>query len=160
MLAQNSSPRPSPASVPTPPTAAPQSRKMRRIAPLPAPMVRRMAMSRPLSFTSMVSEEMMLKAATRMMSIRIRNITFRCTCTSSKKPLLVSCQSAMRTGRSASARRISQAASPERPGSRRKTSTWLTASGIWKKSCAAASGRKTKPLSYSCIPTSNSAATR
>ena len=52
---------------------------MRSIAPRVAPMVRRMAMSRPLSFTSMVSEEMMLNAATRMISVRIRNITFRST---------------------------------------------------------------------------------
>ena len=76
-------PRPSakPISVPPQPTVAPHSRKIRRIAPLPAPMVRRMAMSRPLSFTSMVSEEMMLKAATTTISVRIRNITFRSTTT-------------------------------------------------------------------------------
>ena len=49
------------------------------MAPLPAPMVRRMAMSRPLSFTSMVREVMMLNAATTMISVRIRNITFRST---------------------------------------------------------------------------------
>ncbi len=34
-------------------------------------------MSRPLSFTSMIMPEMMLKAATTMISVRIRNITLR-----------------------------------------------------------------------------------
>ena len=34
-------------------------------------------MSRPLSFTIMIMPEMMLKAATRMIRVRIRNITLR-----------------------------------------------------------------------------------
>ena len=41
-------------------------RKIRRIEPCVAPMVRRMAMSRPLFFTSMTRPEMMLSAATTM----------------------------------------------------------------------------------------------
>ncbi len=47
-------------------------------------MVRRIAMSRPLSFTSMIRPEMMLNAATRMIRVRIRNITFRSTSTAVK----------------------------------------------------------------------------
>ena len=41
----------------------PAIRKMRMIAPCPAPMVRRMAMSRSLFFTSMTRAEMMFSAA-------------------------------------------------------------------------------------------------
>ena len=59
------------------PMAAPVITKTRKIAPRVAPMVRMMAMSRPLSFTSMVSPEMMLSAATSTMSVRMTNITFR-----------------------------------------------------------------------------------
>ena len=44
-----------------------------------APIVRRMAMSRPLSFTSMIRPETILNAATRTISVRIRNMTLRST---------------------------------------------------------------------------------
>ena len=71
-------------------------RKMRRIMPRVAPMVRRMAMSRPLSFTSMIWLEMMLKAATRMISVRIRNMTLRSTSMAPKKLALASFQSVRR----------------------------------------------------------------
>ena len=47
-------------------------RKMRNTAPRRAPMVRKTAMSRVLSFTIMMSELMTLKAATRMISVRMR----------------------------------------------------------------------------------------
>ena len=81
MLRQTSdAERRNPASVPTTPIAAPVMRKMRMIAPCVAPMVRRMAMSWPLSFTSMIRPEMMLSAATSTISVRIRNITLRSTC--------------------------------------------------------------------------------
>ena len=69
---------------------------MRRIAPLVAPMVRRMAMSRPLLFTSIVMPVMMLKAATRMIRVRIRNITLRSTSSAVKKCELSCCQSTRR----------------------------------------------------------------
>ena len=55
-------------------------------------------MSRVLSFTIMISEEMMLNAATRMMSVRMRNITFRSTVTAAKKLSFASVQSMMRIG--------------------------------------------------------------
>ncbi len=63
--------------------------KMRRIMPCVAPMVRRMAMSRPLSFTSMIMLETMLNAATRMIRVRIRNMTLRSTSTALKKDRLL-----------------------------------------------------------------------
>ena len=61
---QKRMPSAAPASVPTTPMLAPVIRNTRMMAPLLAPMVRRMPISRPLSFTSMMSPEMMLKAAT------------------------------------------------------------------------------------------------
>ena len=45
-----------------------------------APMVRRMAMSRPLFFTSITRPEMMLAAAMNTSIIRIRNMVLRSTC--------------------------------------------------------------------------------
>ena len=132
MFQQNSMPSKKPMPVPRMPTLAPQSRKMRSTLPLVAPMVRSTAMSRPLSFTSMISEEMMLKAATMMISVRIRNITLRSTCTALKKLLLASCQSRMRTGRPARARRISRFTARTRVGSCTKTSTCVAASGVRK----------------------------
>ena len=79
MLQQNTMPSTSPASVPTTPMEAPVMRNTRIIAPLVAPMVRRMAMSRPLSFTSIIRPEMMLSAATSTISDRMMNITLRST---------------------------------------------------------------------------------
>ena len=49
--------------VPATPIMAPAMKKTRRIAEGLAPMVRRMAMSRPLFFTSMTMPEMMFMAA-------------------------------------------------------------------------------------------------
>ena len=100
MLAQMIVPSSSPASVPTVPIAAPVMKKTRRIAPLVAPIVRRIAMSRPLSFTSMIRPEMMLSAATSTISVRIMNMTFRSTCSALKKVTLRMRQSVVKTGRS------------------------------------------------------------
>ena len=61
------------------PIDAPVIRKTRMIAPRVAPMVRRIAMSLDLSFTSMIRPEMMLSAATSTISVRMRNITLRST---------------------------------------------------------------------------------
>ena len=58
---------------------APHMKKIRIIIPLVAPIVRRIAMSFPLSLTSIISPEIMLNAATIMISVRIRNITLRST---------------------------------------------------------------------------------
>ena len=58
------------------------------MAPLLAPMVRRMPISRPLSFTSMMRPEMMLKAATTTITDRMMNIMLRSTSSTVKKPSL------------------------------------------------------------------------
>ena len=68
-----------PVSVPTTPIAAPVIRNIRMIEPCEAPMVRRMAMSCPLSLTSMIRPETMLSAATSTIMVRIKNITLRST---------------------------------------------------------------------------------
>ena len=69
------------------------------IEPCVAPMVRRMPMSRPLSFTSMIRLEAMLNAATSTISVRIRNITLRSTCSALKNVALRCRQSIMKIGR-------------------------------------------------------------
>ena len=84
---------------PTTPIAAPVIRNTRMIAPCVAPMVRRMPMSRPLSFTSMIRLEAMLNAATSMISVRIRNITLRSTWSALKNVALRCRQSTMKIGR-------------------------------------------------------------
>ena len=71
------------------------------IEPCEAPMVRRIAMSLPLSFTSMISPETMLSAATSTIMVRIRNITLRSTCSALKKVELRCRQSTRNTGRPA-----------------------------------------------------------
>src|SRR5207248_2842840 len=76
---------------------APLRMKMRSTMPREAPIVRRIAMSRPLSFTIMIIPEMMLKAATRMISARIRNITLRSISTALTMLELACCQSTIRT---------------------------------------------------------------
>ena len=97
MFSVKTTPRTNPASVPTIPMLAPLSMKMRRIMPREAPIVRRIAMSRPLSFTIMIMLEMMLKAATTMISVRIRNITLRSISTALTRLELACCQSTIRT---------------------------------------------------------------
>ncbi|MCY1312046.1 hypothetical protein D9M70_624270 [compost metagenome] len=94
--------------------AAPVMKKMRMTDPAVAPMVRRMAMSLPLSFTSMIRPEMMFSAATRTISVRIMNITLRWTSIVEKKVWLRSRQSEMnicRPAASSTGWRISSMAS-------------------------------------------------
>ena len=86
-------PRTSPARVPTTPIEAPVMRNTRIIAPRVAPMVRRMATSRPLSFTSIIRPEMMLSAATSTISDRMMNITLRSTSSTVKNVSLRARQS-------------------------------------------------------------------
>ena len=69
------------------------------IEPWVAPMVRRMAISGPLSFTSMMRPEMMLSAATSTIRVRIRNMTLRSTCSALKNVALRWRQSIMKIGR-------------------------------------------------------------
>ena len=77
-----------PTTVPTTPIEAPVMRKMRMMAPCVAPMVRRIAMSLPLSFTSMIRPETILSAATSTINVRIKNITLRSTCSALKNVAL------------------------------------------------------------------------
>ena len=74
--------------MPTMPMLAPVMKKMRITAARVAPMVRRMAISWPLSFTSMMRPEMMLSAATSTISVRMRNMTLRSTWSAVKKVAL------------------------------------------------------------------------
>ena len=101
MFRQISRPTKNPVSVPTTPIAAPVIRNIRMIEPCEAPMVRRIAMSLPLSFTSMIRPETMLSAATSTIMVRIRNITLRSTCSALKKVELRCRQSTRNTGRPA-----------------------------------------------------------
>ena len=96
MLSAKARPRRKPSSVPKMPTAAPLRKNTRMMAPRVAPMVRMIAMSRPLLFTSMVMPVMMLNAATTMIRVRIRNITLRSICSAAKKCELSCCQSTSR----------------------------------------------------------------
>ena len=57
MLSQNSSPNSTPNNVPKNPIDAPLIKNMRMIMPRVAPIVRKTAMSRPLSLTSMINPE-------------------------------------------------------------------------------------------------------
>ena len=63
-----------PIRVPATPMLAPAMKNTRIMAPRVAPMVRRMAMSPLLSFTSMINPDTMFSVATRMISDRIRNM--------------------------------------------------------------------------------------
>ena len=137
---------------------APLSMKIRRIAAREAPMVRKIAISRPLSFTIMIMLEIMLKAATTMIRVKIRNMTLRSISTALNRLEFACCQSTIRTW-PPRAVAISRRSSRTRSGSATKTSRLVTASGRRKNSCAASSGTKMKLLSYSYMPTLNNATT-
>ena len=95
----------------------------------------------------------MLNAATRMISVRIRNITFRSTSTAAKKLLLLCVQSITRTGSPASSPRSARLTRCTWSGSAVITSIWVAAFGWRKNTCAASIGRNTKPVSASLKPT-------
>ena len=114
--------------------------KIRSTAPRVAPMVRRMAMSLDLSFTSMTRPEMMLSEATSTISVRIRNMTLRSTSSAEKKVRLRWRQSLITIGRSA-APSIEARASSTRSASSRNTSMTFTSPSRLKKACASDIGR-------------------
>ncbi len=89
-----------------------------RISLRVAPTVRSTAISRPVSFTSMIKLEMMLKAATRIISVRIRNMTLRSISKAEKNVALRWRQSVEKTGRPAAASTASRM-SPTPSGSSR-----------------------------------------
>ena len=121
------------------PIDAPAMRKMRRIEPRDAPMVRRMAMSELLSFTSMMRPEMMLSAATSTISVRMMNMTLRSTFSASKNVLLRCRQSVITAGRSMARSSESRTASMW-SGSSTKTSITEASPSLLKKSCAVVIG--------------------
>ena len=125
------------------PTEAPHIRKMRITAPRPAPKVRSTAMSRVLSFTIMIRDEITLNAATRMISVRIRNMTFCSTWTAAKKLLLLCCQSTIRTGTSFGAAKNGAMHGKDALGVGQHHLELGGGSGFWKYTCAASSGRNT-----------------
>ena len=101
MLRHTTSARRKPTIVPTTPTEAPVTMNTRMIAPWVTPMVRRMPMSRPLSFTSMIRPEAMLNVATITMMVKMRNMTLRSTCSALKKVAFRWRQSIRKIGRPA-----------------------------------------------------------
>ena len=117
-----------PSTVPATPTKAPHIRKIRMMAPEPAPIVRSTAMSRVLSLHHHdQATRSTLNAATRMISVRMRNITFRSTSTAAKKLLLFCVQSTHRSRRSPSSRAADRAVSrADVVGVGRHHSIWLT----------------------------------
>ena len=106
-------------------------------------------MSRVLARTSMISEERMLNAATRMMIDSTTNITTRSTWSASNKAEFIERQSLTiaRLATAAGERRQDLA----RPGRHRRSSTSImpTASPIIRKFCASSIGMTTNALSKS-----------
>ena len=86
MLPATARPSATPRIVPNMPVLAPLRKKMRMIAARVAPMVRRIAISRPLSFTSITWPETMLKAATSMISASRMKVTMRSTFSAERRP--------------------------------------------------------------------------
>ena len=93
MFQQNTRPNNVPVVVPTTPMLAPVIRNTRIMLPLLAPIVRNTAISAFFDRTSMIMDEIMLKAATRIISVNIKNITLRSTRRAFKNPRLRSIQS-------------------------------------------------------------------
>ena len=87
--------------VPTTPIEAPVMRNTRMMAYFVAPMVRRIAMSLRLSFTSMIRPDTILSVATSTISVKIMNMTLRSTCSALKKTELRCRQSIMKMDRPA-----------------------------------------------------------
>ena len=125
------------------PTNAPHIRKMRSTEPLLAPIVRSTAMSARLSFTSMISDETTLNAATSTIMPSTMNIVSFCTCSTPMMVSLACRQSRASTGRPCSSGASAGTTSSTWSGSVRRISIPVTASGFWKNTCAAGSGRNT-----------------
>ena len=98
-------------------------------------------MAWPFCFTSMIMLETMLNAATRMIRVRIRNMTFRSTLSAPKKVAWMSCQVRTKAPGISSARTRAATAST-RSGSSTVISIFVTPSSMLKNSCAVSSGMK------------------
>ena len=158
ILQQNTMAKRQPASVPTTPMLAPVIRNTRMMAPWVAPMVRRMPISRPLSFTSMMRPEMILKAATMTMIDRMINIMLRSTWSTEKKPALRWRQSTKRNAGMPTSF-IAATDFSTVSGSSTITSSTSTVVPLSKKRCASASGMKIMLRSNSDMPISKMAVT-
>ncbi len=93
MFQQNKSPKRLPTIVPIIPIEVPVSKNILSKLVLPNPMVLSTAISAFFERTSIIIDEIILKAATRIIRVRIKNITFRSTCSAFKKFLFRSIQS-------------------------------------------------------------------
>jgi hypothetical protein len=87
------SPKINPKKVPTTPTDDPHIKKIRKTAPRVAPIVRKMAISLPLSLTNIIRLDTMLNAATHTINVKIKNITVRSTFNALNKLAFNTCQS-------------------------------------------------------------------
>ena len=85
-----------PMTVPTAPTLVPATRNRRASMPARAPIEPRMAISRTFDSTIMVSDAMMLKAATRMISTSSSEIATFCVFRAVNRLWFSSCQSTTR----------------------------------------------------------------
>ena len=128
------------------------------MAPLLAPIVRRMPISRPLSFTSMMRPEMMFNAATRTITDRMMNIMLRSTSSTVKK-LSLRCPPVGEMERRDAC--LLQVAIVVRPSPGRSTMISSTSTGVALAEVALRfrSGMKIMVRSYSDMPISKSAAT-
>ena len=130
MLSAVTMPSPAPISVPAMPITIPCTMKICITEPGAAPSVRRMAMSACLSVTATTRVEMMLIAATRMISVRMMNIMRFSMSTARKKLAWLRVQSEANTfcgSLAISSRATLRAAN--RSSRRRRTP--LTASPSW-----------------------------
>ncbi len=90
---RNTKPSAWPAAVPIAPITKPVGTNILSMLCRVAPMVRRIAMSRVLARTNMMSEDRMLKTATSTMMDKTRNITTRSTASASNRLELIVFQS-------------------------------------------------------------------
>ena len=141
-------PRITPSAIPNAPIVVPTVTNTLIIPRRLAPIVRRMAISRVLARTSMISDDNMLNTATSTISDSTTNIAIRSTSSASNKAEFICRQSTIwplpfTIGWSGA--RIS----PTLSGLTVWTSTIPTLLPIIRKFCASSSGMMTKVLSYS-----------
>ena len=68
-------------------------KKMRMMEARPAPMARKTAISAFLERTNMIIDEIILKAATKIISVKIKNMTLRSTAKALRNEAFLVCQS-------------------------------------------------------------------
>ena len=93
MLEAKATPIIKPKKVPKTPIDDPQIRKIRMIPNFVMPRVRRSAMFLFLSLTNIIMLEIILKTATKIIKVKMKNMTVLSTFKASMKPELALCQS-------------------------------------------------------------------